>query len=100
MQGSTIEFKFAEPVPLDDLIDMLRLARLSAEAIYSSALVKIASEASIRPDGSGLTIGSGSDVGLTVALVFAEIATESLGDNSVRLRLLRTGVTKPEAVPA
>lgn len=84
--GQSVTFLFDRSVPMADVEDTLRLAKLAVECLHGEDRVMLEARASVDVRRRLCVIGTFSDVGRTLALLFGGYSRREFGSDRVKLQ--------------
>lgn len=97
MSETTVQFAFHKATPMDEVEGTLHLARLATKSLYGEDQVRLNATFAINCAARTCRINTGSEVGRTLALIFAGFARREFGDSAVSLsRISASNKREPE----
>jgi len=88
MPQDTYTYTFAEGVDLEQVLDTLMLAIVSAEGVYGAARVRMDARCRVERTASFVAIDAATDVGQHINRVFTNFLTREFGAEAFEVRRL------------
>jgi hypothetical protein len=89
MNATTVQFSFDASVPMAEVEATLRLALMAVESIHGEDRVRLEASFGIDRESRVCVIGSSTDAGRLLALVFGGFVRREFGEAAVRVAHLR-----------
>jgi hypothetical protein len=87
-----VQLRFDPSVAMAEVEDTLELARLAAESLLGPERVQLDAQWDFDVDGHTVDIGTSSEVGRTLAIVFLGFVKREFGPDAARV--MQTGVAR------
>lgn len=85
MFAGVFRFSFDQHVPIEDAEMTLHLAMLAAEGLFGKPRVAMEFRYEIQPFDAYLDVDGDSEVGVTIARIFAGLLLREFGDSAFRI---------------
>lgn len=89
MTHTSIRFTFDGTVPIDEVEQTLRLALLAVESLHGEDRVLLETASHVERASRTCVVDTSTDVGRTLALVFAGFVRREFGDEAVTVHFVQ-----------